>query len=282
MKFLLPFALAAAMVVVAAISSSAQNSVNSVDFKNFTYPAFCAGEEPEDITVRNGSFSRETVSQDGYTDRFYFEIIDIAIGDLDGDGRDEAVVLSVCNTGGTGRFSEGYVFAGGDGGNAELIDRIGGGDRAYGGLRSARISGGILSVESNDVSEEGGACCPEFIVTTRYKLDGGKLVVQGTPSSRPVYPVQRLSFARGASSTSLTLKVVKGEGRRLVVGARAGQTLTVSVNTKHLSLRLLEDADVQDGVSTLTARLPKTGDYTIEIQNYGDTDANTTVRIGIR
>ena len=85
MKISLPFALAAAMVVVAAISSSAQNSVNSVDFKNFTYPAFCAGDEPEDITVRNSSFSRETVSQDGYTDRFYFEIIDIAIGDLDGD-----------------------------------------------------------------------------------------------------------------------------------------------------------------------------------------------------
>ena len=274
-------AFVAAAVVVGTISGAAQSAVNAVDFKNFTYSAFCAGDEPEDVTVKDGEFSRET-EQDGYTDRFHFRVFSVAIGDLNGDGKDEAVVLSVCNTGGTGNFSEGYLFADAPAGGVELIGRIPGGDRAYGGLRSASISAGILSIESNDVGEEGGACCPEFIVTTRYRFEGGKLVAQGTPSSRPVYPSQHVSFARGASSTSLSLKVVKGEGRRLVVGARVGQTLTVSVNTKYLSLRLLEDAEVQDGVTTLTARLPKTGDYTIEIQNYGDSDVNATIRIGIR
>src|SRR5687768_9805023 len=94
---------------LAIVPAIAQTGINQVDFKNFTYPAHCASETPQKITVKNGEFAEEK-QQDGYVDRFYFNVMDIAYGDLNADGREEAIVLTVCNTGGTGNFSEGFVF----------------------------------------------------------------------------------------------------------------------------------------------------------------------------
>lgn len=158
-------------------TASAQGDIRSVDFKNFTYSALCIGEAAEEITVKNGEFAYEK-KEDGYIDRFYFKVFGIEYGDLTGDQQDESVVLSVCNTGGTGNFTEGFVFSMRDG-KPILIARIPGGDRAYGGLRTAKVVRGLLIVESNDVGELGGACCPEFVVTTRYRVSNGKLMKTG-------------------------------------------------------------------------------------------------------
>src|SRR6476469_8393849 len=164
----------------------AQNDIHSIDFKNFTYSPFCAGDDPETLTVKNGEFSKET-PQDGYVDRLYFNVSDIAYGDLNGDGRDEAIVLTVCNTGGTGNFSEGFVFTM-KGAKATMTGRIPGGDRAYGGLRSSRVEKGLLLVDSNDPGKDGASCCPELILTTTYKLGGNKLTKVGKATSRDIYP----------------------------------------------------------------------------------------------
>ena len=146
-----------------------QDDIRRVDFKNFAYEPFCAGEEKQKVTVKDGEFSEEK-QMDGYVDRFYFKVFDVAYGDLNGDGKDEAVILTVCNTGGTGNFSEGFVYSI-KARKPSMIARIPGGDRAYGGLRAASVVAGMLVVESNDVGEQGGACCPEFVITTKYKLD---------------------------------------------------------------------------------------------------------------
>src|SRR5688500_3148193 len=163
-----------------------QAEIRSVDFKNFTYLAHCLAEEPSEVTVKDGEFLEEK-QMDGYVDRFSFTVFDVAYGDLTGDRKDEAIVLTVCNTGGTGNFSEGFVYSM-KGRKPDLIARIPGGDRADGGLRTTRVEDGLLIVESNETGPEGGSCCPQIIVTTRYKVAGGRIVQSGKETRRDIYP----------------------------------------------------------------------------------------------
>lgn len=261
-------------------TASAQTDVTKVDFLDFKYPAFCAGDEPRDVTVKDGEFFSEK-PEDGYVDRFYFKLIDVAYGDLTGDGKPEAVILSICNTGGTGNFSEGFVFAL-QAGKPKLITHIPGGDRAYGGLRGACIENGHLIIDSNEVGEMGGACCPEFVVTTKYKLTAGKLVKSGAPLKRPLVPVTRVTFARGTSGKTFNnVRIPAGEAVRYKVGARGGQKLSVSVSSGDAALRLIEDAQVTTGINNFLAVLPSNGDYTIEIENTSIGDIDITVNIKI-
>jgi hypothetical protein len=257
----------------------AQKDIQTVDFKNFTYEASCAFEEAKKITVADGEVSEEK-EVDGYTDRFFFKVFDTAYGDLDGDKKDEAIVLTVCNTGGTGNFTEGFIYGMNDG-KPVLLARIPGGDRAYGGLREARVENGLLVVESNDVGEAGGACCPEFVVTSRYKVTDGKLAESGKSDRRELYPKERVKFPKGASGTIFKTTIPAQEVKRFTLGARAGQTLTVSLDSKSGSLRLLEDAEVKDEITKITAKLPNNGDYTFEVQNFEDKDLEITISVKI-
>src|SRR5437763_13846551 len=87
-----------------------QVDIHSVDFKNFSYQPYCDGEEAQKLTTRSGEYSKET-QMDGYADRIWFKVFEVSYGDLNGDGRDEAVVLTTCNTGGTGNFTEGFIYS---------------------------------------------------------------------------------------------------------------------------------------------------------------------------
>ncbi|MEO6334294.1 MAG: hypothetical protein ABIO91_04855 [Pyrinomonadaceae bacterium] len=274
------FFLSCLILLATGAAAIAQGDIRKVDFKNFTYQAQCIGEKVSKITVKNGEFSQEK-QEDGYVDRFYFKVFDFAYGDLNGDGRDEAIVLGVCNTGGTGNFSEGFVFSM-KSPKPSLIARIPGGDRADGGLRNARVQDGLLVIESNDSGPGGGACCPQVIVTTKYKVAGGRIVQVGKEVRRDVYPTERLSFARGMSGKTVRVTIPRQEGKRFTIGARAGQMLSVSVDTNKASLRLLEDAEVKFGTNNFLVMLPKNGDYTVELQNDSDAELAVTVNIKIQ
>ena len=274
------FSISIILLLMLGASAIAQNDIHAIDFQNFTYSAFCAGDSPETLTVKNGEYSKET-PQDGYVDRLSFNVSDIAYGDLNGDGRDEAIVLTVCNTGGTGNFSEGFLFAM-KSAKAAMTGRIPGGDRAYGGLRSARVDNGLLLVDRNDPGKDGAACCPQLIVTTTYKLVGNKLTKVGKETSRDIYPTERVTFAKGMSGKTFKVAIPEEEGRRYIVGARAGQTLSVTIDTDKASLRLLEEADVKFGVNNFMVILPRSGDYTIEVQNDSDNIITVTLNVKIQ
>lgn len=267
------------VLVFASMGVCAQNNIRKVDFRNFTYEPGCAGEDYEKVTVALGEFSEEKKVED-YTERFYFKVFNIIYGDLNGDKAEEAVILSVCNTGGTGNFTEGFVFSM-KSGKPTLVARIPGGDRADGGLRKAWIENGLLVVEANDSEQSRGACCPGGTITQKVRLSGKQLVNVGQPVIRDLFPPQRVSFAKGASGTTLKLSIPANEGKRLIVGARAGQTLSVSIDTDKASVDLDEDADVTDNVSGFSARLPKSGDYTVRVTNYEDSALVVTVSIKI-
>ena len=269
------------VVLACSLSASvdAQTGIRSIDFKNFTYEPTCAPEDAKKVTVKNGSFSEEK-QMEGYVDRFFFEIFDVAFGDLDGDKQDEAVVLGVCNTGGTGNFSEGFVYKI-NAGTPVLIERIEGGDRAYGGLKSAKVLNGFAIIERYDPGEHGASCCAELILTSKYKMANGKLAEMGPPVKKDLYPKERVSFAKGSTGKTFKTTIPAGEGKRFVVGARAGQRLSASTDSSDAQLRLLEDARVTEGINNFLAVLPKSGDYTIDIRNNGDKDLIVTVNIRI-
>lgn len=266
-------------VMGAAGAGGINKDIRKVDFKNFTYEPHCVGEEVTKVTVKNGEYSKET-KEDDFTDRFYFNVETPTYGDLNGDNSEEAIILSVCNTGGTGQFSEGFVYTLKND-KPVLLSRIEGGDRAYGGLRSAKAEYGFLEVERNDAGEDGAACCAESYITTKYKWDGNKLAKWGNEVKRELYPAQRVNFPKG--STKTTLKVGVDEIKRYVVGARSGQTLIVSVNTDKVIPSLNNgDADVSEGVNSFTATLKANGDYVIQLQNSNDKPTEVTVTIEIR
>jgi hypothetical protein len=60
-----------------------------------------------------------------------------------------------------------------------------GGDRADGGIREVGIEGGMLRVRRNEPERMNGAavglCCPQYVITTRYRWDGRRLVEVGQP-----------------------------------------------------------------------------------------------------
>ena len=268
------------LVFLASGTAMAQGDIHRVDFKNFTYLPMCAGGKARRVTVTKGEYSKAT-QMSGYVDNFYFGVSDVTYGELNGDGADEAVILTECNTGGTGNFSEGFIYTM-QAGRPFLVTRIPGGDRAYGGLRSAKIAAGILTVDSNDVGEAGGACCPEYAVTATYRLRAGKLVKFGTAIRRELYPKRRLTFARGGSEMNFTEKLNAQDLKRYVVGAKAGQVLSVSAGTPGLSISLLDDAKVTEGENGFSARLPKNGDYSFEIQNIAEKAIDVTVTVRIK
>jgi putative lipoprotein len=160
------------MVPAQKTSAAIPLTIQSVDFKNFTYRPSCS-KTP--VHVKNGVYERTK------PDRFYFKIGTVAYGDIGDNGSIEATVLSACNSGGSGVFSEGFVFGIVDGKVSQLAT-ISGGDRAWGSIQSVTVTNGLLSVvRLAPDAPNGPACCPKFLETTIYKLQGSRMIAQGKP-----------------------------------------------------------------------------------------------------
>ncbi|MBD0369347.1 MAG: hypothetical protein ICV60_00725 [Pyrinomonadaceae bacterium] len=156
-----------------------KGDIRKIDFQNFTYRPTCPYERRV-IRVRGGRYERKRQG-----DELYFSITQIIYGDLTGDGREEAVVTSYCATGGTGRLSEGYIYTMQRGRLVELV-RLEQGDRAFGGISQVDIKGGQLVVERYAPEAPGtGACCPKYIDTQTYRLQGRRLIKVGRAQRRP-------------------------------------------------------------------------------------------------
>lgn len=166
--------------------SQAAGDIRRVDFQNFNYTPDCVMVDGKPtgtpITVRNGSYRLEQADN-----HVIFGVLSIQYGDLTGDGHDEAAVVTHCNLGGTGQFTEGMVY-GMQAGNPVLLGRVEGGDRAYGGIESLTIEDGRLVV-GRFATDDGPACCPMYIETTGLRWDGTRLVKDGA-STRRAAPTQ--------------------------------------------------------------------------------------------
>jgi hypothetical protein len=261
----------------------AQSNINirQVDFNNFTYKPYCGGEEPRNITVKNGEFLDEKQTE-GYAERLYFKAFSVSYGDLNGDAKDEAFIMTLCNMGSESYLSEGFVYTLKDGKPA-LVTRIQGGDRAQGGLRSAKVEKGMFIVERYAVDETGSACCPEFVVTTNYKWNGREFVDVGIPARRELYPATPVSFENGKNSAIVNVNIPSGKFKRYFISGRVGQTLTVSTGAKNIAVRLVRgEADVNETERGFLAVLNDNTDFIIQIEDISGTNAEAVVKIEVK
>jgi hypothetical protein len=263
------------LVCAFSFSAFSQSEIRKVDFKNFTYDIEIF-EKREKLKLENGNFSRDTED-----DKLFFSASAESYGDLDGDGKEEAVVLTMMNTGGTGNFSSGIIFTM-KGGKPVVLTEFAGGDRAYGGLVGARILDKKLIVEQYDVGEAGGACCPEFVVTTTFSWNGKDLVPVGNRERREMYPLNRISFEKGKSMAIIPLKIEKYDRKRFVVGARKGQTLLVSSAAKGISYSLFKgEGEVENTDNGMIVKLKENGDFVFEVVNDNENDMSFSITVEI-
>lgn len=126
---------------------------------------------------------------------------------------------------------------------------------------------------------------------TTYKYDGKEyrearaiIVHQGTGESKPAY--RRVQFQRGASSTTVQGKASLVMPDLWLVGARAGQTMTVQLTSlrKVVSFTVMTSRTTEilaDDKRTWTGSLPENGDYHI-IVNADERGGTYSLTISIK
>ena len=104
---------------------------------------------------------------------------DVAYGDLDGDGAEEAVVHTVCAYGANGAQDTVQVWAVDDG-EPVLVDTLGEPSTRVTGpkppaLVDAAVEDGELTLTWTHYAEDDPNCCPSGETSLRYELDDGAL-----------------------------------------------------------------------------------------------------------
>ncbi len=89
----------------------------------------------------------------------------------------------------------------------------------------------------------------------------------------------RIRFARGASSATVTGKLSPGYTRSYVVGARAGQSMTVRVRSAGNVWLDIGGNEVGEGI---TIECRSTDDYIITVHNDDDHASNYSLYVAIR
>lgn len=263
-------------------SAAQHNAIRRVDFNNFTYEAFCGDSqtdgETSTVTVKDGN-------REGSDDNFpnYFEAGADAYGDLDGDGSEEAAVSSLCNTGGTGQFSEGYVYTLKNS-KPFLLAHFEGGDRGFGGLQTVRIKDGFLFVERNDGEAN---CCAEYSLTTKYRWNGEKLVEVGKPVRQKLFAAARIRFDKGKSRKTLKIKFEARETKFFLVGTNAGQIVTVTSNIKNVEIHSsdfhnTESVSEHKIVGGMTFKVLRNRNFGFQMQNLAFDDREIIFGIVIK
>jgi hypothetical protein len=100
----------------------------------------------------------------------------------------------------------------------------------------------------------------------QYRETGSTIVHQGTGESKPAY--RRVQFKRGMSSATVQGKVSIALPDTYLVGARAGQVMTVQLAARSKAVRFVVMSPttmslVADNARSWTGTLPETGDYHI-------------------
>ncbi len=172
-------------------NSDAASGIRGFDFLNYGYPASVCAEDvglPKTVKVRGGEFKDR--------DNNFFNVAkdEIAYGDLNGDGSEDAVVQIRCGAGnGTLRAFEIHAYSL-QNGQPKLLARLDStgveGDYQrtfpngivfFPGENGPKIANGHLVVEA---LTDGSFADPANVATFDYKLAGNKFVLVGKPTRK--------------------------------------------------------------------------------------------------
>jgi hypothetical protein len=171
-----------ALVIFTALP--AKDSIRQIDFKNFSYP----WDNWHWIT----SMPTARVSLSDGVHRFWDKVEDgedrdrapglwmqsVTYGDLDGDQKEEAVVVLNYSGGGTANWYYLYVYKL-EKGAARLLGWLESGSRADGGLVKVTIQDNELLLDFADSERRVGDCCSEGFIRARYMWRNGQFVETG-------------------------------------------------------------------------------------------------------
>ena len=175
--------LSSTLILCFVVSTEAQRDIRKVDFKNFTYKLRCgSADKISPVPVKNGEYSGD---KNSIGDKVHLKLTRVFFGDINGDRKDEAVVLYYCGSGASYVYISGLIF-GLENGKPTLLAEIEGGNKGDGGFYGVRIVKNLLVVERYQLAAAGSPCCPQFIETTRYKLVRRKLVPVGKQTLRKI------------------------------------------------------------------------------------------------
>ena len=127
---------------------------------------------PEDgvAQLTDGEYRKPLV--EGSATELIILLADLALGDLDGDGVEDAAVILVTDPGGSGTFYDLAAVLNRDG-KPEHVATASLGDRAK--IRAFSIGSGQVTVEMVTHGPDDPMCCPTQIVRNTYALEGETL-----------------------------------------------------------------------------------------------------------
>jgi heat shock protein HslJ len=168
-------ALAPASAKTAEVASTRALPPTVEELKNATYAGL--GERVGAVTLANGRWTGAPPVL-GAASRPSVELVEDfrVLGDLDGDGLEEAVVALTYSSGGTAVVSFLAVVARTDGTLRNVATTMLG-DRVQ--VRSARVDDGRLLVSAVRAGENDAACCPGDLVEWQWTLGEGRLNTPG-------------------------------------------------------------------------------------------------------
>ncbi len=163
---------------------SAQSSIRQVDFKNFAYPLSGPLLAHDDLKwlgdPKDGYSKRAPIRLVNGADSTGFSLQSVEYSNVTGDGKEDAVVVLLYQTGGTQNTHYVYVYSF-EAGRPKLLAYCHTGDRAYSGLYKVYGERGMLVFELLDPRKMQGDCCSSGIVRTRYRWQNGRFVRSGVP-----------------------------------------------------------------------------------------------------
>jgi hypothetical protein len=168
-------------------------NIRNVDFRNHTYPLRERGftQGTERLYVTNGRYE-EPHDNPISVSFLYFEIVNVAFGDLNGDGKNEAAVTAVYGSNsGSFYLTDTYVFGCVDGRiilvgilKQDDIEKDTGMYLQESANNPMIIKHGALNIT---YGTEGNRPSPEFTTTFRYRIRRGKFVLARRPLRRKNY-----------------------------------------------------------------------------------------------
>ena len=142
----------------------------------------------EPIQLEDGRYEGEPFDPEGSSRPRVGLVEDFLLtSDLDGDGREEAIVMLWESSGGSGTYTY-LAVLGREGSDVVNLATADIGDRVQ--LRDSRISGNLVELDVVQAGPEDAACCPGEMVTLAWALEGDAL----NPVESGVEPT-RLSVA---------------------------------------------------------------------------------------
>lgn len=143
--------------------------------KNATYYIILADTT---VKLKNGNFTLEKRDEEGLLIKYLSVDLaedQIATGDIDGDGDEDAVVILISSGGGSGAFYEVAVMLN-DNGKPRYLTGEFLGDRIK--LNFVKIlSDRSILIDMIVHGPKDSQCCPTLPKTQRYKITGGKLQI---------------------------------------------------------------------------------------------------------